>query len=69
MQCSVLLLLCKAISLPTSQTEYTLAKNKTYELTLEQTKDILAETLDIKTEGQNWLVKYNILNQARQQFF
>ena len=37
----------------------TLAKNKTYQPTLAQTKDILllAETLDTKTEGQNWSIK------------
>ena len=48
-----------------------LAKNKTYQPTLARTKDILvlAETLDTKTEGQNWSIKYNILNQARQQLF
>ena len=49
--------------------EHTLAKNKTYQFTLAQTKDILAETLDEKPEGQNWSIKYNILNQARQQLF
>ena len=46
----------KAIDLPTSQTRThartTLAKNKTYQPTLAQTEEILAETLDIKTEGQ-----------------
>ena len=63
----------KVISLPTSQTRthtrIILAKNKTYQLALAQTKDILAEMLDTKTEGQNWSIKYNILNQARQQLF
>ena len=65
----------KAIGFPTSQTRThartTLAKNKTYQPTLAQTKDILhvTETLDTKTEGQNWSIKYNILNQARQQLF
>ena len=53
----------KAIGLPTSQTRThtrtTLAKNKTYQLTLARTKDILAETLGTKTEGQNWSIKYN----------
>ena len=47
---------CKAIGLPTSQTRThtrtTLAKNKIYQPTLAQTKEILAETLDTKTEGQ-----------------
>ena len=47
----------KAIGLPTSQTRIhariTLAKNKTYQPTLAQTKEILAETLDTKSEGQN----------------
>ena len=50
----------KAIGLPTSQTRThtrtTLAKNKTYHPTLARTKDILAETLDTKTEGQNWSI-------------
>ena len=63
----------KATGLLTSQTKThtwtTLAKNKTYQPTLARTKDILAETLDTKTEGQNWSIKYNILNQARKQLF
>ena len=62
-----------AIGLPTSQTRThtrtTLAKNKTYQPTLVRTKDVLAETLDTKTEGQNWSIKYSIHNQARQQLF
>ena len=36
---------------------------------MEWTKDILAEKLDTKTEGQNWSIKYNILNESRQQLF
>ena len=52
----------KAIGLPTSQTRThtrtSLAKNKTYQPTLARTKNILAETLDTNTEGQNWSIKY-----------
>ena len=65
----------KAIGLPTSQTRThawsTLAKNKAYQPTLAQTtrKEMLAEMLDTKTEGQSWLIKYNILNQAQQHLF
>ena len=62
----------KAVGLPTSQTTHTrttLAKDKTYQPTLAQTKDILAKTLDTKTEGQNRSIKYNILNHAQQQLF
>ena len=55
----------KAIGLPTSQTRIhsrttlPLAKNKTYQPTLARTKDILAETLDTKTEGQNWPINWS----------